>query len=216
VPTSLERPAAAKPAPATDDARNLEDLLARLVRAGSGDRVSVADALGVAGERSFGPLLAIGGLVGATPLGVIPTLPSVLALMLGLVAAQLFVGMPRVWLPRFLLSCSINRGRLAAAVDRIRPAVRRIDRTLRPRLSFLTQGMFARLIGLACLLLVVAVPPLELLPFMATGPLLALAAFGLAIFLRDGVLALAAIAITGASLVLVAGELLPVIGGLLN
>ena len=48
--------------------RQLEDLLDRLVGAGSGDRVSVADALGVAGERSFGPLLAIGGLIGATPL----------------------------------------------------------------------------------------------------------------------------------------------------
>jgi hypothetical protein len=59
------------------------------------------------------------------------------------------------------------------------------------------------------------VPPLELLPFMATGPLLALAAFGLAIFLRDGILAITAIAIAGASLVLVANVLLPVIGGLL-
>lgn len=215
MPTSLERPAAAKPT-ATADARNLEDLLDRLLRAGSGDRVSVADALVVAGERSFGPLLAIGGLLGATPLGVIPTLPSVLALMLGLVAAQLLVGMPRVWLPRFLLSCSISRERLSAVVDRIRPAARRIDRALRPRLSFLTQGVFARLIGLSCLFLVVAVPPLELLPFMATGPLLALAAFGLAIFLRDGILAITAIAIAGLSLVLVAGVLLPVIGGLLG
>lgn len=214
MPTSLQRRVAARIRPAPADADNLEDLLDRLARSGSGDRVSVADALFVAGERSFGPLLALGGLLGATPLGVVPTLPSVLALVLGLVAAQLLVGMPRVWLPRFLLAASIRRDHLAAAIDRIRPATRRIDRVLRPRLAFLTRGLFARLIALACLALVVAIPPLELLPFMATGPLLALAAFGLAIFLRDGILAIAAFAIAAASFLLVATVLLPVIGGL--
>lgn len=215
MPTTLER-AAAKARPRQAEAANLEDLLNRVVHAGSGDRVSVADALFVLGERSFGPLLAIGGLLGATPLGVIPTLPSLIALMLGLVAAQLLVGMPHVWLPRFLLSASIDRERLAAAVDRIRPATRRIDRVLRPRATFLTRGVFARLIALACLVLVVAIPPLELLPFMATGPLLALGAFGLAIFLRDGVLAIAAMVVAAGSVLLVATILLPAIGNLLG
>ncbi|MCW5713859.1 MAG: exopolysaccharide biosynthesis protein [Bauldia sp.] len=215
MPTTVKRRAAAKARPVEAEALGLEDLLDRIAGAGSRERVSVADALLVAGNRSFGSLLAIGGLLAATPLGVIPTLPSVIGLMLGLVAAQLLVGMPRVWLPRFLLSRTISRERLAAAVERVRPATRRIDRTLRPRLTFLTRGVPARLIGLACLCLVVAIPPLELVPFMATGPLLAIAAFGLAIFLRDGVVALAAIAIAGSSFVLVVKVLLPIIGGLL-
>lgn len=116
------------------------------------------------GDRSFGPLLAVIGLVAASPLGLIPTLPSILALGTGLVAAQLLVGMPRIWLPRFLLARSVDRERLAAAVDRVRPMTRRIDRVLRPRLTIFASGVFVRVIAALCLLLAVLIPPLELLP----------------------------------------------------
>lgn len=216
MPTSFERRITAPARSAKAENANLEDLLDRIVRAGAGNRVSVADVLSVAGERSFGPLLAIGGLIGASPLGVIPTLPSLLALMLGIIAAQMFVGMPRVWLPRFLLDRSIARDRLLSAVNAVRPVTRRIDHVLRPRLVPLTRGVFGRLIALACLVVVVVIPPLELLPFMATGPMIAIAAFGLAIFLRDGLLAVIALAIAGGSFVLVANALIPLIGGMLT
>ncbi|MGD9739384.1 MAG: exopolysaccharide biosynthesis protein [Bauldia sp.] len=182
---------------------SLEDLLDRLARAGSGSRVFVADVLAVVGERSFGPFIALAALMIASPLGVIPTLPTIIALMIGLVAAQLFVGMPRIWLPRFLLNRSIGRERLLSAVNKVRPLSQRVDRVFRRRLGFLTEGVFARVIAALCLMLVILIPPLELIPFAATIPALALAAFGLAIFLRDGLLALVAATLAGGSLALV-------------
>lgn len=204
MPTPLPRRAAIelyRPRAATG---SLEDLLDRLTYAGSGPRITVADVLAVVGERSFGPFIALAALMIASPLGVIPTLPTIIALMIELVAAQLFVGIPRIWLPGFLLRRSIGRERVLLAVGKVRPLSRRVDRVFRRRFSLLTEGLFARAIAALCLVLVVLIPLLELIPFAATVPALALGAFGLAIFLRDGLLALVAGVLTAGSLALVA------------
>lgn len=119
MPTMLPR--SLMPARPRAAAGSLEDLPDRILRAGAGDRITIADVLGTVGERSFGPLIALGGLVIFSPLGVIPTLPSLVALGVGLVAAQLLVGLPRIWLPGFLLRRSMARERMRAAVDRVRP-----------------------------------------------------------------------------------------------
>ena len=43
------------------------------------------------------------------------------------------------------------------------------------------------------------VPPLELVPFASSAPMIAIAAFGLAITVRDGVLMLVALCLAGAA-----------------
>jgi hypothetical protein len=50
--------------------------------------------------------------------------------------------------------------------------------------------------ALICILLACTVPPLELLPFATTAPMAAIAAFGLALMVRDGVLMLVAMALS--------------------
>lgn len=84
---------------------NLEQLLDAASEAGDGSKMaSVDDLLDSVGHRSFGPLLLILALVAFTPLGGIPGLPTVLAAMVILVAAQLVVGKKRFW--PFPHSCS--------------------------------------------------------------------------------------------------------------
>jgi hypothetical protein len=189
-------------------AENLSGLLDRIALAGEGRRVSIRDIRATVGERSFGPLLAVTGLFAASPLGMIPGLPTTLAATMGLISAQMLVGRDSVWLPEILLNRTIGRDRLASAVIAVRPLSRRVDRALKRRMAALTRGPFSRIIALACLLLCALIPPLELLPFMATGPCLTIAAFGLAIFLADGLLALGALGLGAGSIGLILTVLL--------
>jgi hypothetical protein len=55
------------------------------------------------------------------------------------------------------------------------------------------------------ILLACAVPPLELLPLATTAPMLAIAAFGLAITVRDGALMIAAMVLAATAIAVGAG-----------
>jgi hypothetical protein len=63
-----------------------------------------------------------------------------------------------------------------------------------------------RLVALVVVLIACAVPPLELVPFAAALPSLAIAAFGLGLIARDGLLVSFALLISGAALFLVGPE----------
>jgi len=79
---------------------------------------------------------------------------------------------------------------------------------IKPRLSFLTGGLATRLVAVAVMLIAFAAPLLELAPFAAALPSLALLAFGLGLIARDGLLVTIALLISGTSLFLVGQELL--------
>jgi hypothetical protein len=83
-----------------------------------------------------------------------------------------------------------------------------VDRVIKPRLSFLTGGLANRLVALVVVLIAFAVPPLELVPFAAALPSLAILAFGLGLIARDGLLVTIALLISGTSLFLVGQKLL--------
>jgi hypothetical protein len=71
-------------------------------------------------------------------------------------------------------------------------------------MRWLTTKPFVRVAAAITILLTLAVPPLELLPFASTGPMLAIATLGLALLVRDGMLmilaSVIAIAAVGAGL----------------
>lgn len=203
LPDPLDPYASPSDAESEPPADNLSSLLDRIGRAGAGDRVSIGDVRTTIGERSFGPLLTVAGLFAVSPLGVIPSLPTILAITMGLIAGQMLLGMHKIWLPDVLLRRSIDRKRLVMVIDKVQPLARKIDSVLKPRLTFLTHEPFTRLIALVIVCICLLIPFLELFPFMATGPAAAITAFGLSIFLRDGLLALGAFAITGGSAVLI-------------
>lgn len=65
-----------------------------------------------------------------------------------------------------------------------------------------------RAIAAACLIIGLALPPMDFVPFSATGGGAALTAFGLSVIAHDGVLALLAFAVTAAVLGVVVVHLL--------
>ncbi|MBE7376689.1 exopolysaccharide biosynthesis protein [Pseudomonas lopnurensis] len=167
--------------------QNLESLLQRLEQAGEPDQpVTIECMLQVTDERSFGALLLIPGLLVLSPLSGIPGLPSVIAVMVMLIAVQLLIGRERFWLPQWLLRRSASRSKYDKAIAFLQRLSGFVDRLLRRRLTFLTSGLATRLNALLCMLIAATMPPLELIPFGNSIAGAALSVLGLGMMARDG------------------------------
>lgn len=189
--------------------RNLIQMLDRLEEnARERDRVTIDSMMDAVGRRSFGPVILIVGLIAMSPLSGIPTLPSILGVMVVLVAGQLLLGKDHFWLPGKVLRRSISQEKFLRGIEFIRPASRWVDRCVSPRLTFLTKGPGAHAVAFFCVLIGLTMPPLEILPFMATTAGVALTVFGLSLVANDGLLALLAFLVTGGMAVFVAMQLL--------
>jgi hypothetical protein len=193
-----------------DDPHSVGDILDRIEElADKGDTVSVGDALEAFGNRSYGPFLIVLPLVEMSPIGGIPGLPTALALVIALIAVQMIFGRKHIWLPGFVKNRSVKSEKARKAVEKSRGVAKFADRWFHGRLPALTQGPFVRVAAVAIIALACTVPPLELLPFASTAPMLAIFAFGLALLVRDGVLMIVAsvlaLAAVGIGLGMVAG-----------
>ena len=177
---------------------NLEQLLERICGAEpEAGRVSLDAILDVVDCRSFGPLLVVAGLLTLAPIiGDIPGVPTTVGVLVFLIAVQLLFHREHVWLPRFLLNRSIERGKLHKAIGWLYRPARFIDRFLRQRLTTFADGAIIYVIIIVCLGIAATMPVMEVVPFSATAAGAALAAYGLALIARDGLLALMAFAFT--------------------
>lgn len=164
------------------------------------DKVTIGNVLDAVGDRSYGPALMIPALIEITPVGGIPGVPSFLALLIALMAAQLLFDKDHLWLPAFVQKRSVSGAKLHKAADKLDPLAIRLDRWFHGRMSRLIRQPWPRLAAGLVILLCLAVPPLELVPFASTAPMLAIAAFGLALLVRDGLLMIAAFALSLAAL----------------
>ena len=173
---------------------NLSDLVQRIGELGERqDDVSVHDIREALGERSFGPFLAIPALIEITPIGGIPGLPTLIALVIALVCAQMLLGRNHLWLPDVLEHQTLKGDRVKNGMSWLKRPAGWIDRLLRPRLKWLSGRMGLRIVALLCILLCTTVPPLELLPFASSIPMGAIALMGLGLMARDGLVILVAV-----------------------
>jgi len=194
---------------AQDDTANLEALLGKLSDAGRDhDSVSIRDLRDAVGRRSFAPLLLATSLVGFTPLGGIPGVPTTLAVIIVSIAAQIILGFGSIWLPTFILDRRIARSKLERGVNALKSPARLVDKVIRPRLVFLTVRPYSYVIALICILLGFTVPPLELVPFIDIPLWGAIVAFSLALVAHDGLLVIVAFVLTGTGLALIMKALL--------
>lgn len=164
--------------------------------AGQRDEVSIGAIVGSFGNRSYGPALMVPLLIDWSPLGGIPGVQSFLALTAAIVAAQMMVGRKHLWLPGFIARRSIGSANLCKGAARMRGVARFMDRHFHGRLKRLTLAPFSRIAAGVVIVICLAVPPLDLIPFGGSGPMLAIAMFGLAILVRDGVLMIVALALS--------------------
>ena len=175
----------------------LEQLLDNIADAArERDRITLQQVVEAVGYRSFGPLLLMVGVVTTSPLSGIPGVPTVLGLLILLVAVQLLVGRRHFWLPQWLLRRWVPNRKLNQALGKMQPPARFVDALLRPRLTMLVRRHGTTAIALVCVVVTAVMPLLELVPFSASLAGVALAAFGLALVAQDGVVALIGYALT--------------------
>ena len=156
--------------------------------AGDEADVSVGDVLDRTGHRSQGIFLLLPGLIGVSPLGAIPTLPSLMGLIVLILAVQIVFGRDSMWMPAPLRDRAVSNDRLKKAVGKMRGTAEWIDRHFGSRLTWLSNTVSIRLAAATCILLALTAPALEIVPFAAAIPMGAIALLGIAITLKDGVL----------------------------
>ena len=176
-----------------DDPHSVGDILDRLNAAGARDgRIRVSDMVEALGHRSCGPFLLVPALLEISPLGAIPGVPTAFAVVVILFAVQMVAGRRHLWLPSFIRRRTLPHDRLCKVTRALRPAATHLDRWFHGRLPGLTGDRSGRIAAVACIVLALAVPPLELLPVASAIPMAAIAMFGLALVARDGVLMIVA------------------------
>lgn len=182
-----------------NDPTTMTQLLDRIRDSSEGmDKVSVHGILEAVGERSFGPVVLLAGLITLAPLiGDMPGVPTLLGAVVVLTLGQLLFRQRTVWLPDWIAGRQIPQAKLVKGVDWLRKPARFLDRITKPRLTFLVDGPGLYVMAVLCMLVAMAMPAMEVVPFSANGGGAALMAFGLAIVARDGLVALLATTFTG-------------------
>ncbi|WP_375261097.1 exopolysaccharide biosynthesis protein [Palleronia sp.] len=178
----------------TDILDDLEDL------ASDGDEVRLKEVVGKIGRRGQGTFLAIPGLIGMTPVGGIPGVPTLFGATVAIVSLQMLVGRNDLWLPGVLARWSVEGERIDAVVRRIRKIARWMDRHFGRRLEWATGNLPARIAALLAFVFACLMPPLELVPFAGIIPFAAIALLGVALTMRDGLLMLVAFVSSAAAL----------------
>jgi len=91
------------------------------------EKVCLGDALDEFGSRSFGPLLVLLPLIELSPVGGIPGVPTVLALLIASIAVQILFGKEHVWVPGFIEKRALSADRLNKWAHRLEGTAARID-----------------------------------------------------------------------------------------
>ena len=186
-------PLTSREAAINNDAHNLDGILEELRREAEkhdASDVSVGDLVDALDEQGYGAALAILPLIELTPVGGIPGVPTILALMLATLCIRLLLGHEHLWVPGFIRRRTLKRSRVETSVGYLKPWALRIDKRLHERLTPFAGSAAQRTAAVVILILLLSVPPLELVPFATSAPMIVIAVFGLGLLFRDGLLML--------------------------
>ena len=164
--------------PSRSQNKGLSDVLRQLA-AEERQELQISELLTLMGERAFGA----GILAFAVP-SLIPGASAIFAIPLFFITAQLMIGRPTMWLPKFLTRRSVPWTSLRKGLQRAADLVGRAERLMKPRLDILCTPFAERLTGIACfvLTLILFLP----IPLANFPPALALILFALGLAEQDG------------------------------
>lgn len=167
--------------------RALSVLLEDMTRQFPEEKVRISAILEAFHERGFGLLLFLFSLPAALPVPM-PGLNSLIAIPLIVLTWQQMIGRHTVWMPKKILDAHIDRDFLTKIVDGSLPYVNKLERIIRPRLAWMTQGKFSLLIGFTGLIMAVSgAAPLLL---VNTVPAIGITLMAVGVVMRDGLVVL--------------------------
>lgn len=182
---------------------SLSSLLLDFAANFTAERVRVRDITESLGHRSFGFILLVFALPNSIPIMGIPGVSTIIGIPMLLVAVQMALGYHRVYLPGWVADRSVATASFQQFVIKAAPWLQRIERLMRPRLTFLAHVRVERWLGAFCaglaFLLILPIPFGNLLP--ALGVLF----IALGLIESDGICILTGLALGIASWVLLSG-----------
>lgn len=160
----------------------VSELILGVARTWPGERVTLGELMQAFGMRSYGLLVVLFAIPNLLPV-YIPGLSPIFGVPLCIVCLQLALGFPTPRLPGVLTRRSMRRSDLEMIALKAQPWLRRIERFVRPRPSFLTRSGTERVIGVygAFLAVIVIVP----LPLTNGPPSLACAIMAIGLMEED-------------------------------
>jgi len=163
--------------------KTISDILHNIDEQFTGETVSFSDLLDAFHERGFGFFMFLIALPAALPLPAVGY-GTVLGVPLLFLTAQLALGRHTIWFPESWKSKSIKRTRLSGLIESALPWTNRLEYFIKPRMEFVTSGLFSRMIGMFGLIMAISVciP----LPLTNTVPSFGIALMGIGIVMRDG------------------------------
>lgn len=187
---------------------SLHELLRRMQRAGSNEKIAFGDLMSIMEKRGFGPMLAVPAFICSTPVGAIPGIPTVTGITIFLISLQVLLGMSSPWLPDTIRSIAIGRDSLDYGIEKVQPVVTRVDRFLIPRWFFMRQVVFRSFIAISCSMCGLMMVPLELVPFLGLVPAVAVFIMAVGMATDDGAVALLGLSVAIIGFVLGAQQLI--------
>ncbi|MGR3540737.1 MAG: exopolysaccharide biosynthesis protein [Hasllibacter sp.] len=175
---------------------SVNDILDDLEGASHDGKVTLSEMAEALGHRGAAPFLIVPPLIEISPIGGIPAVPTFLAVVVLIFAVQIAAGRDEPHVPGKLGRRGVDGERLRGATAKLRPLAARLDGWFHGRLRPLTGKPARQAAALVVVALCLVVPPLELVPFASTIPMGAILVFGLAFLFRDGLLMLAAFAVS--------------------
>ncbi len=163
--------------------RSLSDIFKDLEDRITGDSVSIDALLEAFHERGFGFFLFFFALPAALPIPAVGV-GTILGLPLVFLIFQMAIGRHTIWFPSKIKQKNISRKRIDGMINASLPWLTRLEKVIKPRLEFVTQGVFSNMIGIFALVmaLAVCVP----LPLTNTIPSFGIALMAIGIIMRDG------------------------------
>lgn len=158
-----------------------------IARPGDGS-ISVERFTSMLGERAFALAILIFALPNSLPIPGIPGVSTVTGLPITFFALQMILGRDTIWLPKKIAQKEFSEAGLKKILAKTLPAVRWLEKYLRPRMHWLCGAWAERALGLgfAILSLIIALP----IPGGNFLPGLSMSIIALALLERDGLIAL--------------------------
>jgi hypothetical protein len=150
------------------------------------ERLTLGEILASLDHRAYGFVLLLLAAANFTPGPSMPGFSALFGMPAMAVAVQMILGRSRPWLPARLARIGMPRSRFTKAVAKALPTIARLDRVLRPRLTWLVNLTGHRWTGLAALVqgLLLCLP----LPLYPMAPAASLVLMSLGMIARDGLM----------------------------
>ncbi|MGL9718093.1 MAG: exopolysaccharide biosynthesis protein [Wolbachia sp.] len=164
------------------------------------DKVTLFDIKTALQERGFGILIIIFSLPLSVPIPVPPGYTTILSIPLILFALQLLFGFDSPWMPHWLERKSFQRSTLALVVEKTSPALKKIEKFMKPRMSFIFYGPGEKILAFIMLLCALSIAiPLPLTNFI---PAIGTTLISLGIMSKDGLLSILGVLVSLCGLLL--------------